>query len=274
MKYSLLIFLFFGAKSYSQELPKIHGTIIIGAIVNDSIVMVADSRVIIGVVGEDANCRNSYAYIDSLPKIFKLKDFLISFAGIGDFGGKQIFSVVNDFNKAYPNKMDFQTTVFKFQDYIDKIYPLAKYPNVKPQFLVAGFNNGKPQMIIFNRTTKKASKELFSSRNGMLSSDSLISGYFSKSKPHPFDCENVSTLMEDAIYKFAKDKNNQCIGGPLEIVKSINPNIIHWLKNDFSKKVYSYSKLLALIKSGKIALNPIIKNGRDKAIKLLEDEIK
>lgn len=79
-------------------------------------------------------------------------------------------------------------------------------------------------------------------------------------------------MLKQAIFQLAKDiKHENCIGDPISIVKMTSPNNVLWLENDFSNRKYdSYTALLKMIKSNKVTLVPVVPNGRNRAIEILE----
>ncbi len=243
----------------SQLEYSIHGTIIAAVIVNDSLVMVADSRAAIG--ASNIESTNGVAYIDSLPKIYKIKSFLIAIAGVATLDSFFISKIVKNFNKSYPDYLDFHTTIIKFESYIDSLYPIANYP-IDIRFIAAGFVKNKPEKIIFNRTDKKIISSEFSS-NGISASNTKVFDYLSKFKLPQFSCAAVGEAIAKSIYEYARDTNEEnAIGGPITIVKMTAPNEIIWVKNNtINYKYETITDFINLIENKKITMTPLVNNG-------------
>lgn len=259
---------------FGQSSNKIHGTVIVAGVVNDSVFMIADSR---STIAEDGGlpkerCNYAVAYIDSFPKIFKIKSYLIGTAGSGTIGSKSVDKIINDFNNRYVKRTSFEKTLYAFQNYIDSLYPISKYPESKGQlFIAAGYSIKKPQRIAFDRDTLKLKLSNFKSY-GMISNDSRIFNYIQGKNLSSFSCNGITQMLKQAIFQLAKDiKHENCIGDPISIVKMTSPNNVLWLENDFSNRKYdSYTALLKMIKSNKVTLVPVVPNGRNRAIEILE----
>jgi hypothetical protein len=260
-----LLFTIFCYNAFSQ----VHGTVIISCIINDSIILVADSRS--GIGAKNTNCE-AFAYIDSLPKIFKIKKFLIAISGAAAIGGRFIHSIVRDFNSSYLIETDFQSTILAFQDYLDKMYPIEKYPESGNLVLLAvGFMIGQPQSIIFNRSDLRAKKSAFQIE-GIYTNQENVKKYFPLHNFGPDYLSNVGRVLEASIFDFANKENMiACVGGPVTVVNYVGPNKINWIKNNFDNKKYSnYNQFIHLILKKQIVLTPVIANGIEKAIKYLK----
>jgi hypothetical protein len=256
--------------SFSQKQSFIKGTIIVAAIINDSILMVSDTRA--GIGATDITCKDAVGYIDSLPKIFQLKSYLIATSGEAMIGPNFIQQIINDFNNYSLNNLDFQTTVLNFQAYLDSLYPISKYSSSANQvFIAAGLFFDKPQTITFNRGTLKAMPSAFAS-TGINSNDPRIFDYIQRQKIKSFDCKSLGIAIEKAIYEFAKNINKEsCIGGPITIAKITSLNKIVWVQNNFTIQKYStFIQFVDLIKQNIINLFPLTENGKAKAINWLE----
>ena len=265
-----ILFCFLTLFSYSQK-SYIHGTIIMVAIVKDSIVMVADSRGAIRVL-DPLNCAGAAGYIDSFPKIFEIKGYLIATAGEFMIGNKFVQQIVKDFNKKYPQKINLQETIMKFQSYLDSVYPTSIYTtSKKQQFIAAGFMRNKPQTITFNRNDLPAKISSFNSE-GVNANEHKILAYIPKYKAERFDCRTVANVFEKCILDFAKDNNKEaCIGGAISVAKMTSPSKITWVKNNFNNREYlNFNQFINDLKLEKITLTPLIKNGREIGIKYLE----
>lgn len=263
----LIFFLAFSINTNAQ----LHSTIIIAITLNDSIIMAADSRAMIKDLG-DSECSGAVAFIDSLPKIFKINNSLIAIAGEAMIGPKFIQTIITEFNESNIRKMDFQTTILAFQDYLDHKFPVVKFPNSsKEVFLAGGYTNGTPQIIIFNRSDKKAGKSVFQTNTALTNRVEIIK-YFPRHQYSVDNCFTVGKVFESSIYDYAKKENFEvCIGGPITIVNMIGPNKIDWVQNNFNYKKYrSFNQFIHLIEKGTIVLTPVVENGIEKALRILK----
>ncbi|MFZ1516408.1 MAG: hypothetical protein WAT21_13455, partial [Saprospiraceae bacterium] len=250
---------------FSQNPQRLLGTVIVGGVFNDSVFIVADTRIAIAnISGTPKNkCSYTVAYIDSVPKIFRLNSYLIATAGSGTIGNTSIDKIIRDFNKIDAKKTDLEKTLYSFEHYIDSLYPTSKYPETKGQlFISVGYSNNKPQRVAFDRDTLKLRPSNFKSY-GMISNDSRIFNYVQDKIKNSSSCNTTTELLKQSIYQLAKDIGQEnCIGGPITIAKMTSPIKIIWIENNFSAKKYdSYLSLIGLIQANKLTLVPVMPDG-------------
>ncbi|MBK5270039.1 MAG: hypothetical protein JJE22_03400 [Bacteroidia bacterium] len=257
MKYILVITItiWVSFSVYSQK-----GTVIVAAVAKNGIIIAADSRAIIG-----AN-NHFVAYIDSVSKILRLKDFPIAHAGHSTLNGKIIDQILVEYNKTHPQPKDVELT---FKDFLKYMY--EKYKIDSSEMFIGGgyYSNGKSFLIGFTGTHGDIYYDGFI----ISDSSSILSKYLIPyQKSADYTCEQLRPIIENTINNYAiKAGKTDEIGGPISVVKITDKNKIIYLQNDFSKPRYKdFTELVHLIQSHVIKLTPIVVDGEKKAINLLK----
>lgn len=253
-----IIFLLFYHVSKSQ----VSGTLIIAGVGKDGLVIVADSR------GSTGNKQGQLiAYIDSIPKIFKLKNIYIAITGQWAIGNTFLNTIISDFNKIKIPKNDFVSIVTSFVNYTDSLYPLSKFPNSSTtSFIFAGSDSinyliqGYMRDLGYTRIVRKKT----------LISDNKAAPYLGifYEQSSLYSCDTLVKVFTKSVYSYAKSANLEYeIGGPLSIVCIGLNNKLKYFKNSFSKNAYkSFPLLIQALQSGKRKFIPITPGGDKEAI--------
>ena len=244
---------------------QVSGTLLIAGVGKDGLVMVADSR------GSTGNKQGQLiAYIDSIPKIFKLKNIYLAITGQWSIGNTFLSTIVSGFNKIRTSKNDFVSVVTSFVNYTDSLYPVSKFPNSSTtSFVFAGSDSvnyliqGYMRDLGYTRIVRK--KTLISDNKAV----PYLGAYYQYSSL--YTCDTLAKEFTKTIYSYAKASNLEHeIGGPISIVCIGLNNKLKYFKNSFSKNIYkSFSSLIQDLKSGKRKFIPIIPDGDKEAIQAI-----
>lgn len=232
---------------------QIRGTVIIGAIATDGILIVADSRACI--VGPN---NELVAYIDSVPKLTLLNSqYPIALAGKSTLGDKFYINIINDFNNTEQIEKDISQSFVDFREYL-----LNLSPHLGASFVGGGYYNNAPYLFDFSDSTKHAGQDAF------IFNHPELAPYLKKYADSLVSCERLIKILPPIIYDFAKDSKKEYeIGGPIAIIKITLGNKIEWVQNNFLfKQPKDYNTLVDLIENGKIKITPVVENGIIKAI--------
>ena len=209
MKLFLLILLFIPCLCFSQSRRKanIHGTVLISAIVDDTIIVVADSR------GSVSDKGKVIAYIDSIPKIFPFSNGVISISGGTMLGTTYNSQVVADFNHQLSRQGSFTAHMRAFEKYLETHYPLNRMDTANEFFMGAGYEEGHPILISFNRRSG-----FFASQNflkaGLMVSDGRVLDFMHFPAAGRPSALQVAAIFEQSIQDFSKtDKKTATVGG-------------------------------------------------------------
>ena len=197
---------------------KPHGTLIVSLICKDGILIASDSRAsfTIDKVEEEI----VYAYIENQQKIFSLKNFKMGMSGVSMIGKKFLFEITEDFNKKLKKDSIIEYSFRQFLNYLNTELDV-QYSTIfkENQFILAGYENSQPLTLGLSSKRRVETNKL----GGMIHSDSKFKGYLSEYTHIDLTCKNFAPLLESAMYKFAKDRNDNKIGGPIHIIQ-ISPN--------------------------------------------------
>ena len=242
-----------------------HGTLLISAILDDSLIIAADSR---GSVSENGRV---IAFIDSMPKIFPFSNGVVSISG-GTLMGEQYSSqVLARFNRDSAKGKSMNDDLHAFKRYIDRAFPLTRNDTSNQFFLGAGYDKGHPLLISFERRTGFAQHQN-ALRQGLMVNDGRVFQYIVVPRgPRP-DAVQVGKLFEKAIKEFAvAGGRTDYVGGPISVAVIRKPGLVDWTQNNFSNHQYaSFRKFVQDLASGKIQLTESRPGGRSRAIFLLK----
>jgi len=247
--------------SYALDTLPQQGTIIIGAIANDGIIIAADSRA--GIAG---NNKEILAYIDSLPKLTLLINrYPIAFAGKGNLLDKFYINIVKDFNKTEPKNKDVQSCFIDFREYLLNISP-----RIENTFIGGAYYDSAPWLFSFSDSIKTASQDMF------YFNEPELTPYLKKYTDSNISCKKLAIILDSVIHKYAMDAHKEAmIGGPVSIIKISEGNKIEWMQNNLvHKQPKDYATLLSMIKTKKIKTIPVVKDGVRKAIEAMESKSK
>jgi len=268
---SYIIFLILILQIFSSSSPKesaryisqmtIKGTLIIGAIGTDGIILAVDSRVCI--IGPDSNV---IGYIDSIPKLSLLNDqFPIAFAGKSTIGEEFVESIIKQFNDQENRSRNVQESFIDFREVLEKVDN-----RFSQKFIGGGYYEAKPYLFSFNNTERSADP------TGFVFSEPDLAPYIEKYTDRTRSCKQLGNILEAAIYSYAQDKKKEFeIGGPISIINVLPGNEIVWQQNNFSsRRVKNYTTFVNLIKEDKINLTPVPGVTREYVIRAMESNPK
>ena len=260
MKYLFLILsALFSQTSSCQVLVK--GTLIVAGIGNDGLIITADSR------GSTGNREGKLiAYMDSIPKIFKIKNIYVAITGSWAIGNTFISTIISDFNKTKIEKTDFSNTIKEFVQYIDSLYPVALYPQSSVESFLFGGSDSTGYYLQGYMRDLGYTKLI---RRTTIISDNNAVPYLGKYKDsYNFTCDTLAVAFKNVIYSYAKGANlDYEIGGPISVVCIGLNNELKYFKNSFSDKTYkSFEALIKDFKLGKRKFIPITPGGDKEAI--------
>jgi hypothetical protein len=195
-----------------------HGTLIVTVICHDGILIASDSRA--SFTTGKGKSEQVYAYTDNNQKIFTIGSFKIGMSGITMFNKKFIYDIIERFNKTNKEDSSIENTFKTFKNYLNTKMKVSDSTIFSEnQFIIAGYENQKP--ITIGVGYEKYIKE--TRMGGLIHSDKDFEGYLEKPKNIDLTCNNIAPILESAIIKFAKDKNDNKIGGAINIIQ-IKPN--------------------------------------------------
>lgn len=267
MKSILLLFIgfFFCINSIFSQ----HGTLIVAGIGKDGLVMVADSR---GAMADRKG--NLIAYIDSFPKIFKLKDFYVAITGNIAIAKTFLSTIISDFNKISLMNTSFLSVVDSFVNYSNRLYPVSKFPESSTtSFIFVGCE--KNDFFIKGYMRDLGFSKLIRSSTLISSSDATkYLGVYAHS--FKYSCDTLEDAFKKTIYDYAKGENLiYNVGGPLSVLRiGINNKLIYF-KNSFAKNIFQNTKeYLKALESGKRKFIPIVPGGDKQAIEAVKEYYK
>lgn len=254
----IVIFIVFSYSAFCQT-----GTLIIGTITQNEILLAADSRAIY--YESDDHTIPPIAYYDSVCKIYRLKQFAIGIAGAYAIGEIYYYEIINDYNKTQFTDTSLYNTLQIFLLYLNNRFPKDSFPEITSnKFILGGYVNNKPQLIAF-RSSENKIIQLFS---GTIGSDSHVLKYavLNTNKEG-----TVYQKLENTIYDYAKEENRMMdIGGPISIISIVSGNKIMWKQNNFSNRNYkSLEDFYNAVKFDKVKMNYLVPNGKERLLKIM-----
>jgi len=151
--YLLIPLFLFNLRGTSQEYRNpLHGSLIIALICEDCIIIAADSR---GSITEKlpSGVEEGYAYIDSIQKIFILKNYPLAITGTTMLKDKYFVDLISKYNKKKDKGNSFQSVFNDFEIFLLKKYKISKQTIFNDNSYITGFyENLKPKVIGFNKS--------------------------------------------------------------------------------------------------------------------------
>lgn len=246
-------------------LSQVKGTLLIAGVGKDGVILVADSR------GSMRNKEGKViAYMDNIPKIFKLQNIYTAITGDWAIGNTFLSTIISNFNKTKIQKNDFSSIISHFIKYLDSLYPVSKYPySNKASFVFIGSDSsnyliqGYMRDLGYTRVVRK--KVVISDNNAV----PYLGIYYERSSL--YKCDSLEVVFKKTIDSYAKGSNliNE-IGGENSVVCLGLNNKLKYFKNSFSKNIYkSFADLIKDLKSGRRKFIPTVKGGDKQAIQLI-----
>jgi len=241
MKWLLIFFCLSSNSIHAQNSNMPHGTLLGAIILNDGIVICADSRACWTVKTDSSEAPVAYAYLDSVQKIFSIGYYRIATAGNAAINNILWEEFIRKYNKKNKPDSSILITFTKFIDYLQdlKISDSLISQNI---FVLAGYENGVP--VILSRERGKAKPIII--KRGRIFSESIAEDFYRKIIPKPTTTEGITESIIDVFSKVSYEIRS--IGGPTNIIK-INPdNLITELNEvKFRKKYKKESDFLRAV---------------------------
>lgn len=249
-----------------------HGTILVAVICNDGIVFATDSRSSFTISNEDVNGNNNeqvYAYMNNDKKMYKIKDYFISFSGLSMFNKKYIRQIVDEYNET-DNNSGIEESSNGFINFLEKENNIPNSEIFKENtFIIAGYENLKPKMISLH----KGETTILNDMGRMVHSETEFKEFVKFSRNTELTCQNVAPVIETAIINYAKHKNDFKVGGPLEIIQIKPDNTFLTLKT-FEPNIFnSYTELANAIFNGEVKVYYLYPESEEKLKKTLKEGI-
>jgi len=266
--YFLLACIALACTRKSKPLGQIRGTVLIAGFAKDGIILAADSRVSIYETADKSN--GPMASIDSFQKIYKINGYPFATSGIGNFGNKFFYSVVEDFNKVKSKPISPTVSLHKFIDFIKLNYPTYSDKILSTnEFIVIGYDNKIPIIATIAPYIDTT-----------MNSDVLLTTDDNITKDFNYDtsmtCSEMAIMIKKGIDSYTEDpKIEKVVGGPITILgflkKSNKPK---YIQNDFTNRQFKdVSDLINSIESNKITVNYYVPNGKSRLIYTLKMDI-
>jgi hypothetical protein len=258
MKFSIIIILiFFSFGVFCQT-----GTLLIGTITNDEILLAADSRSVY--FESDDHTIPPIVYFDSVPKIFRIKQFAIAIAGTSVIGKTFYKDIISDYNKTLFLDTSLYKTLNDFSSYLHNRFPKDSFPEIMSNsFIIGGYVNNKPQLISLVHSKDTIVRQ-FSGTISSASTNKYAARHINKKI-------SIYQKLENTIYDFAIGENRTVdIGGPISIISISIGNNLTWKQNDFSNWKYkNLNDFYNAVKLDKIKIIYLVPNGKERLLKIM-----
>lgn len=234
------------AQDIERENFLFYGTIIVAAICEDGILFASDSRSSFILNKENSN--KVYAYFENDKKIFEIGNYLIASSGISMLNNKFFRDIVGEYNIAYPQKEDIETTFNNFLDYLKTEQNVHDSVLEENDIIIAGYENSKPKIIAQSKERRLSQVNVAH----MIHSDTELPRFVRFSQSIKLTCRNLAPAMEKAIYALAEYRNDNKFGGPLEFMQITTSNKHVTIKTFDANNFKTYKDLANAILDGKI----------------------
>lgn len=245
-----------------------HGTVIVAAVCEDGILFASDSRSSFTLNEKYAN--QVYAYIENDKKIYEIGNYLIAFSGISMLNKKFMRDLVAEFNAKYPQSENIETTLNEFINYLKKERNVPDSTLSENQIIIAGYENSHPKVIAQNNGSKMYQENV----GHMIHSDTELPRFLNLSRNVKLTCKNLAPFMERGIYTLAEYRNDNKVGGPLEMIQ-ITPTNDHIMLKTFKDNHFkNYKKMAKAIINDKIEVKYVFPISEELLKKTLKEGIK
>lgn len=232
-------------ENYLEKMP--HGTFIITVICNDGILIASDSRAAFTIGKGDSE--KVYAYFENHLKIFTIGNFKIAASGAAILNKRSMDDIVKKFNKSHQPDSSLENTFKTFHFFLNtKMDVPDSTIFAECHFFMAGYEKQRPVLLgIIN------GKYIKETRLGhVINTDTTFRNYFKIPKTIEYTCNVISPILESAILKFAKDKNDYKIGGPIHIIQIKPDNSFYEIKSFKPVKFRTIKKQVGAILNKKL----------------------
>ncbi len=214
-KFLLLLILPLSLHSqYSHVSQK--GSLVIGVICKDGILMAADTRSSFAV--DSLGKLIPYASVDGFKKIMPLGKFYIGFTGYSSFNNKHLTKIIEDFNKTYFGKDLIIDTYKDFKKYLYQKYGISDSDLKFNQFIMCGYEKNVPTIISFDTGYIKTQITIRNFPNRMFSYGGF-KPYFDTlvlmRLTNPFDMKTTDIIqfVSDAFDLYSNSIEEKDVGG-------------------------------------------------------------
>lgn len=271
-KHILLLFILLIGRSVFPQTPMIrcfeklpHGTVIVTIICKDGILIASDSRA--SYTDGEGKSRKAYAYFDNNQKIFTVGKFKMGISGIGILNMNQI---TEEYNKIHKSNCSLENTIKEFDKFLKTLKKDSDLNISKEnQFFFAGFENSKPITMEISATDTIKVIRL----GEIIHTDKEFTGYIRPSPDLDPTCSNIAPIIEAAIYRYAKDKNDNMIGGPVNIIQIKPDNTFFEIKSFKAVNFKTYEECAKAILNDKLKVEYLYSDSKEKLRKELTKEI-
>jgi hypothetical protein len=266
----LLVFnLSFSQKNIISLKKQAHGTLVFTVICKDGILIASDSRASF-TIGKGKS-QKVYAYLDNNQKIFTIGNFKIGVTGLSMLNKQFISEIIEKFNKTFNPDSTLENTFNTFLSFL-KIKMNVPDSSIfgENQYILAGYENSKP--ITLGISSGRTIREM--RIGGLIHSDKNFEGYLKKPSNMELTCINIAPLLESAIYRFADDKNDNMIGGPIHIIQIGPDNTFFEIKSFNTITFKTYKEYAEAILNNKLKVEYLYPDSKELLIKTLIEGIK
>lgn len=259
--------------TYCQNVEKsknynLNGTVIVAAICEDGILFASDSRSSFLLNEQFSN--QVYAYLNNDLKLYKIGNFIIGNSGLSMFNKKFVRDLVDDFNKINNNDSSVERTFDKYLAFLRIDNNLSdSLIFAESDFIIAGYENSKPKIIAQGKKGRMYQGNI----GNMIHSDIELKRCVKLDPKIKLTCQNLAPVMENAINYLAEYKNDNKIGGPIEIIQ-IKPDNTHLVLKSFKPNNFrTYKEMAEAIIDNKIEVKYIFPISEELLKKTLKEGI-
>jgi hypothetical protein len=266
----ILVFnLSFSQKNINGLKKQAHGTLVVTVICKDGILIASDSRASF-TIGKGKS-QKVYAYLDNNQKIFTLGNFKIGVTGLSMLNKKFIPEIIEKFNKTCNLDSTLENTFNTFLSFL-KIKMNVPDSSIfgENQYILAGYEDSKPITLGIN--SEGTTREM--RMGGLIHSYNEFEGYLKKPSNLELTCNNIASILETTIYRFANDKNDNMIGGPIHIIQIRPDNTFFEIKSFNTITFKTYKEYAEAILNNKLKVVYLYPDSQELLRKTLTEGIK
>jgi len=222
MRLLLSFLLLLPALCYSQEIFYSRGTIIFGAITEQGIVMLSDTRSSL-YLSDDKHpfSTDSFvAYYDKTRKIHVIHDWLIGIAGSAEFNGYRWEFITRLYTKETHAKQSIKDEYYQWIDFLQRRFN-SNEKGTDNEFLLGGIENGRPAIYLNSIKSMpvidRQNEIYYTAKGQSLSTNTELFKYVLPNSRITVDL--IASTFCDAFQKIGKDKPKLFVGGPCSIYK-------------------------------------------------------
>lgn len=232
-------------ENHSEKMPR--GTIIVALICKDGILIASDSRA--SFTNGKGDSEKVFAYFDNHQKNFTIGNFKIAVSGAATLNKRSMDDIVKKFNKSHQPDSNLENTFKTFHSFLNTKMDVSDSTIfAECHFFMAGYEKQEPVILMIGE--KEYRKETRVSYSFYLGSD--FSRYCKVPLGIEFCCNTIAPVLESDILKYAKDKNDYKIGGPIHIIQIKPDNTFNEIKSFKPVKFRTIKKQVRAILNKKL----------------------